>query len=186
MSRARFPAILFVLSLFPLLSVSKDDYKRPKWADLDRDCQNTRTEVLVAQCPFVEFKGGGRCSVAAATCLDLYAGVEVASTSASKTFDVDHLFSAHQAWLRRAWTKEEFVHFFNDEDNLVLTTFRTNRRKSERMPQDWCPSSRGARMLAGRRITRVVERYHLSLTSREQAGVNAWLQGACSPGARVL
>lgn len=186
MNRSKLTAILFGVALLPLLSLTKSDYHRPRWSDVDGDCQNTRTEVLVSQCGYVHFKDARQCSVDRATCRDTYSGLEVASDSAPQSFQVDHLYPASEAWKRKRWTKAEFSRFFNDPRNLVLTTARTNERKGDRMPQEWCPTLGGARIFAAKRISAVVDAYQFPLTREEAAGVAAWSRGECAPEARVL
>lgn len=183
-ARGRLSAVVVVAALLVLAASESRAYPRPSWRDEDHDCQSTRTEVLVKTCRVK--LSPSRCKVVQATCLDLYSGAEVASDTPAQTFHVDHIFPAAEAWKRRTWTADEFADFFNDQGNLLVTRARTNLRKGDRMPQEWCPASRGARMLVARRLRRTAAVYGLKVSSEEQAGVRSWERGECAPGAVVL
>jgi hypothetical protein len=160
-------------------------YKRPRWRDDDHDCQNTRVEVLIRTCRPIKLSANG-CKVLSATCQDLYSGAEVSSDTPAQAFQIDHLFPAVEAWTRRDWTPESFADFFNDQRNLIATRARTNLRKGDKMPQEWCPAERGARILAARRFRRIARAYGLPIRPAEEAGLRAWEAGTCAPTARVL
>jgi hypothetical protein len=189
-----FSALLLLLLCLALPAAA---YDRPRWADADRDCKDTRAEVLESQCASVTWDDRG-CRVRQAVCLDVYSGAEIATDTASQSIQVDHIYPASVAWTRGTWRLSNgsrcteadrcpsYSTFFNDPLNLLATRSRTNGQKSDRMPAEWCPATRGARILAAKRLRAVAERYRLPLTGRDEIGLRAWAAGGCAPRAAVL
>jgi chorismate mutase len=174
-------ALIFALT-FPASAASP---RRPGWRDADGDCQNTRTEVILRDCRHVELSANG-CKVLSAVCPDPYTGAEIATDSPAQALHVDHIFPAAEARRRRSWTTAAFTAFYNDMDNLVVTRARTNQRKSDLMPDKWCPAGPVARRLTARTIRRVARSYALPLRPNEQRALRAWERGECPAGSVVL
>lgn len=158
-ARRSIAAAFVVAGLLLASAAGAQRFDRPRWADFDRDGKDTRAEVLEALCPEVRWDAAGR-RVTAATCLDLYAGSEISTDSAAQAIQIDHIFPAVRAW--RA------------------------RDKSDLMPAEWCPASRGARRVVARRFRGTAVRWSLPLTASDLIGLAAWDLGLCAPGARVL
>ena len=127
-----------------LPSYDRDDWKH--WVDEDRDCQNTRHEVLIEKSlAKVAFKTDRKCQVATGEWFDPYTGETV--TDATR-LDIDHMIplkNAHDSggW---AWDKSRKAAFANDmsyADHLVAVTASANRKKGARGPEDWKPTNRG-------------------------------------------
>jgi hypothetical protein len=144
---------------------------RPAWADFDRDGDDTREEILAERC-IVTRSATGR--ITAAACLDQYTG------QLTTTPEVDHLYPQAEARKRMAcWGERTFAEFFNDPDNLVVTSRAVNRSKGDRMPGAWCPPNAAARVWAARKLRAVVEAQGLPLTGAEEIGLAAWARGEC-------
>ncbi|MGJ8686615.1 MAG: HNH endonuclease, partial [Spongiibacteraceae bacterium] len=83
--------LLITLLLLPLTALA-GDYKRsdwPHWADLDRDCQDTRQEILAeesAKPP--KYRTKKECVVDSGNWLEPYAGKVVDSP---KKLDIEHI-----------------------------------------------------------------------------------------------
>jgi hypothetical protein len=177
-------ALLFLLAaLLPAVAAGDGAYKRPGWADMDKDCRDTRAEVLAAQCRVTW--APGRCKVARATCMDPYSGAEVSADTAA-AFHADHVYPAAEAWKRRAWKPGEFKLFFNWEPNLLAVRARTNLRKGDAMPQEWCPTDPDGRRDAARVFRLAARTWALPIRPAEEVGLRAWERGECAKGARQL
>ena len=118
----------------------RDDWRH--WRDEDRDCQDARQEVLVAESLMpVEFKSADQCKVLSGSWIGPYTGTLVDDPS---RLDVDHmvpLANAHRSggW---AWDKERKAKYANSldyDDHLVATTSAANRAKGSDGPEDWRP-----------------------------------------------
>ena len=115
------------------------------WLDDDRDCQNTRHEVLIEESVGdVTFKDDRRCKVAGGKWLALFTNTIV--TDPGK-LDVDHMVplkNAHDSggW---AWEKLKKSAYANDlvySGHLIAVTASANRRKGARGPDEWKPDNR--------------------------------------------
>src|SRR5262245_24337269 len=95
------------------------EYKRPAWTDDDHDCRSTRVEVIQRDCQQVAPSANGCKVTRAYDCADPYSGSLLSTDSPAQAIQIDHLFPAHEAWLRRTWTPEAFSGFFNDQRNLL-------------------------------------------------------------------
>ena len=120
----------------------RDDWKH--WIDKDRDCQNTRHEVLIEESlKAATFKSDKQCQVATGEWLAPYTSVIV--TDATK-LDVDHMVplkNAHDSggW---AWDKDKKAAYANEmgyADHLIAVTASANRKKGARGPEEWKPAN---------------------------------------------
>ena len=127
-----------------LPSYDRDDWKH--WVDEDRDCQNTRHEVLIDESlAKVAFKTDRKCQVAMGEWFDPYTGETV--TDATR-LDIDHMIplkNAHNSggW---AWDKSRKAAFANEmsyADHLVAVTASANRKKGAKGPEAWKPTNKG-------------------------------------------
>jgi len=127
-----------------LPSYDRDDWRH--WVDGDKDCQNTRHEVLIEESlAKVAFKTARKCQVATGEWFDPYTGEIV--TDATR-LDIDHMIplkNAHNSggW---AWDKRRKAAFANEmsyADHLVAVTASANRKKGARGPEAWKPTNKG-------------------------------------------
>lgn len=120
---------------------NRDEWGR--WVDADRDCQDTRQEVLVAEGEAVTFVDLAKpCRVATGRWTCPYTGTVVTSPS---ELEIDHVVSLEEAHLLGgwAWPIEKKRAYYNDLDNplhLVAATVSANRSKGSRPPTEWLPS----------------------------------------------
>lgn len=167
-----------------VLAATADAGKRPGWADADRDCQNTRAEVLIASCEVLRDAKG--CHVTLAVCRDIYSGETIATAHPSRDIQIDHLLP--QSVARERWTGTEaaFIRFYNDPENLVPTSARGNERKGALMPDQWCPAATWWRQTLAIRFAVVAMRHHIALTSSEMLALASWHEGRCTPHAKMI
>jgi len=118
----------------------REDWKH--WVDADRDCQNTRHEVLIAESQTsVKFKTSKECRVVTGSWIDPYSGKTI--TDATK-LDIDHLvplLEAHQsgghAW--DAYKRQEYANDLSDPNTLIAVDRSLNRQKGADDPAEWLP-----------------------------------------------
>ena len=123
-------------------SYDRDDWSH--WTDEDRDCQNTRHEVLIEESRTpVEYKTDDQCKVEAGEWYGAYTGVVV--TDPTK-LDIDHLVplaNAHKSggWAWSAERKKSYANSLDDPGHLIAVTSGANRSKGAKGPEEWLPSN---------------------------------------------
>ena len=117
------------------------------WNDEDKDCQDTRQEVLIAesQSP-VELDDTG-CTVVSGQWFDPYTGFSVKNPS---ELDIDHLVplaEAHRSGAESwdAQRREAFANNLFHADGLIAVTAAANRSKGDRDPANWLPPNEAYR-----------------------------------------
>jgi len=135
------------------------------WADTDRDCQNTRAELLVElSINPVSYRRSDGCVVARGAWRSFFTLNYV--NEASKV-DIDHVVPLHWAWQHgaHAWSKSKRVRFSNDYANLVVVESNLNRSKGSKGIDRWMPPTNQCQYTL--RFIRVVKKYRLAVSSRE-------------------
>lgn len=135
--------LLFSLLLSFTALAQTPPYKRGhwlnRWADADKNCRNTRDEVLLARSlETVKFKSPKECRVESGKWADFYHNGLY--TNAHEV-DIDHvvpLFEAHKSGGAN-WSRDQKRTFANDVENLVITGKRTNRQKGANTLKTWLP-----------------------------------------------
>ncbi|MEL0621772.1 HNH endonuclease family protein [Marinomonas arenicola] len=157
--------ICLVLSLLVAGNALADGakYKRSEfgsgWADVDRDCQNTRQELLISMSTVpVQFKTGKQCRVIYGRWISMYSGKVFLDAS---KLDIDHIVPLKWAWDHGAnkWSKEKRRQFANDPINLVAVEARLNRQKGAKGLDEWLPPKNVEQYKA--RFKRVLIKYGL-------------------------
>ena len=122
-------------------------YKRNlygKWRDIDKDCQNTRQEVLIAESLVpvkLDFKG---CRVISGKWFDPYTGQTFTSPS---DLDIDHfipLAEVHRSG-GNIWNRQRRQKYANDlsyKNTLIAVSSSTNRAKGDKDPARWLPPNK--------------------------------------------
>ena len=116
------------------------------WIDEDRDCQDTRHEVLIRQSTGpVTFVDDEQCRVASGTWTDPFSEEEFTDPI---YFHIDHmvpLANAHKsgAWL---WSEEKKRQYLNDlsyDGHLIAVRTTVNSSKGDNGPDEWKPPVEG-------------------------------------------
>lgn len=154
---------------------NRDEWGR--WADADRDCQDTRQEVLIAESevPVTFVDPLKPCRVAVGRWVDRYNGQVYTDPSAVQIDHVVALEEAHKlgGW---QWTPEQKKAYFNDLDNpdhLVAVSQSSNASKGSRPPPDWMPSNPGFRCEYLRRRVKILIKYKLQYDCGQYADLMA-------------
>lgn len=171
-------AVLLVSLVLPAYAAD-----RPGWTR--HGCRDTRALILAERCTDVRWDARG-CRVTAATCRDDYAGSEISADTAAQAFQVDHRLP--WAWLAtaRAWSPEELTELYNDKGNLEVVRSRTNGRKGDAMPHEWCPANAAARPRLSADIRSTGRKWRLALPLEDIRALALWAVGECAPGSKIV
>lgn len=153
---------------FEAASIQKYQRKHWKhWTDSDRDCQNTRAEILIARSlTSVSFDRKG-CKVMRGKWNDYY--FPEVHTLASFV-DIDHLVPlkhAHQTGGNK-WSKKKKEEFANDPENLVITNKKYNREKGHKGIDQWLPVGQSYACKYIKDWIKIKKKYQLEITSAEK------------------
>lgn len=144
------------------------------WIDVDRDCQDTRQEVLVAESEVpVEFTDSRNCRVKRGRWTCAYTGKV---TTDPRELDVDHfvpLENAHRSggWAWSARRKEAFANELHDPDHLVAVLASANRAKGSKGPEEWLPRDAAFVCAYVYRWKEIKNRWGLTMGPAEQSQV---------------
>lgn len=140
----------------------------PHWIDTDRNCRNTRQELLIAasQIP-VQFKDKRQCTVKTGLWSGSYTGKQFIRAS---DVDIDHIVPLAHAHRHGAsqWTRAQRRTFANDFENLLIVDDAINQAKSDKAPHEWLPPNKAFWCEYGRRWQRVKDKYRLRYSAPER------------------
>jgi hypothetical protein len=140
----------------------------PHWLDDDKDCQNTRHEILIqTSTKPVEFKSENKCNVLSGEWYDPYSGE---TFTISKALDLDHivpLMFAHGHGADK-WSRERKAMFANDYGNLLFVNASLNRQKGAKGLDEWLPPNQSYRCEYIARFNSVMTQYELSYIPSEK------------------
>ena len=115
------------------------------WSDADRDCQDARQEVLIAEslAP-VGYVDERECRVDTGSWIGPYTGE---TFDDPRDLDVDHMVPLGNAHLSGGWAwdaerKELYANDLSYPDHLIAVQARANRAKGARGPEEWKPPLR--------------------------------------------
>ena len=148
------------------------------WIDEDRDCQDTRAEVLIEESLDPVTIDG--CRVISGHWLALFTGATVRDASA---LDIDHmvpLANAHASggWAWNSERKRAYANDLADPDHLIAVTSGANRSKGARGPDGWKPPDQSYWCEYATDWIRVKVTWDLSATVSEWAALDQML-GTC-------
>lgn len=154
----------------PVAAEVRTGYERSKfrdWYDADKDCQDTRDEVLAAE----SLKAVIACDVKSGSWRSYYDGV---TTKTSSSFDIDHMVPLAEAWDSgaRRWTAETRARYANDLGDgraLVAVSASSNRSKGDQDPAEWMPKLAKCRYV--REYVAVKIRWRLTVNKAEKTAL---------------
>lgn len=134
----------------PVAAENNAGYDRTRyfgsWLDTNRDCQNTRAEVLLQETKSsVSFTTARRCTLRTGRWVSVWDNRTHYSASA---VEIDHTVPVHEAWGSgaRSWSQARRVAFYNDlsdSRSLNALTAALNSAKQARGPESWMPPANG-------------------------------------------
>ena len=169
-----------------LPTYDRDEWGR--WSDADRDCQDTRQEVLTAESLVpVTYRTDRQCRVASGEWFGAFTGTTVHKPG---TLDIDHLVplaNAHKSggW---AWSEERKRTYYNsldDADHLIAVTASANRSKGARGPEAWRPTNEAYWCEYAVDWIRIKRAWSLTVTAAEAQALEDML-GTCMAPTRVV
>ncbi|MFT5311952.1 MAG: hypothetical protein ACI8Z9_000428 [Paraglaciecola sp.] len=144
----------------------------PHWLDKDKDCQNTRHEILIqtSKKP-VSFKSAKHCNVLLGEWYDPYSSE---TFTVSRDLDLDHIVPLKFAHGHGGsnWSRKRKALFANDRDNLILAQASLNRQKGAKGIDDWLPPNHPYRCEYIGHFNQIMSKYDLAYIPAEQRIVN--------------
>lgn len=144
------------------------------WIDADRDCQNTRAEVLIAESEVpVTFTSASGCTVAFGRWTDPWSGTVNTTASA---LDVDHTVPLANAWRSGAWAwspqqRTDFANDLSHPEHLIAIPLGENRSKGDKGPEAWRPPDPGSWCTYAQVWTAIKARWSLTATPEEWTAI---------------
>lgn len=193
MAEAATPKTTTAHHLLHLLSVRAEShtasYARTKfklWVDANRDHQNTRAEVLIAESTKrVAISVSG--TVKTGRWVSPYDGVVVKTAS---KLDIDHLVPLQQAWVSGAatWSATRRTAYANDlgyGPTLIAVTAHSNRSKGDQEPGGYLPPRAADRCKYVKQYIGVKYRWKLAIDASEKATLAADLAKYCVSSPKI-
>lgn len=141
------------------------------WSDFDRDCQNTRQEILIARSKTKVLMNYKNCKVKEGTWEDYY---YPQIHNLAKNVDIDHLVPLKHAHDMGGylWSKKIKEKFANDPQNLVITDRKYNREKGSKRIDQWLPVNKNYACKYIKDWIKVKNNYSLKFTEEEKKTIS--------------
>lgn len=157
----------------------RDSYGR--WRDDDKDCQDTRQEVLIRDSTTpVVFVDEKQCRVLSGTWIGPYTGETFTDPA---EVEIDHIVALEDAHFSGAglWDQDKKRAFSNDLENLIASGRSANRSKGSRDPAAWLPVHEAGR--CGYLTKWIATKTKWVLTADPaEAAVVKYMQKVCTDG----
>lgn len=151
----------------------------PHWIDADKDCQNTRAEILIRDSiGDVKFKRNRGCNVSWGRWFGPYTGETFTKAS---DVDIDHIVPLEHAHRTGGgtWSRERKRQFANDPENLLTVDDSTNQAKGSKGPARWKPPRKAYWCEYARRWRRIKGKYGLTISVPEERSIRV-MERTCS------
>ena len=161
----------------PVAAESNAGYNRDlyfgRWGDANRDCQDTRSEVLVQES---RVTATGGCKINYGRWSSYF---DNRTYTSATSVQIDHLVPVAEAWGSgaRTWTQARRVAFYNDLGDrraLNAMTSALNSSKGARGPEQWMPPYAAARCRYISDWAAIKHRWSLKVDSVERAALIRW------------
>jgi hypothetical protein len=140
----------------------------PHWVDDDKDCQDTRAEVLITQSSIpVVFADKSNCQVTTGAWYDPYTDKVYYDDD---DLDIDHIVPLKWAYEHGAddWPLELRREFANSPMNTIAVYGSANRSKGARGPSKWMPPNHKYRCQYLKNFIAVLNEYKLVFSASEK------------------
>jgi hypothetical protein len=148
------------------------------WIDTDRDCLNTRQELLQELSTSATSLAKSGCTVSRGRWNDPYTGNIYTS---AKDLDIDHIVPL--AWAHahgaHSWSSDLREKFANDRVNLLAVQASANRQKGAKGPLEWLPSNKAYQCQYVTRFHRIVLTYKLQYSDYEAREMESLRKRLC-------
>ena len=172
------------VSAVPATLPDYDRHDWKQWTDADRDCQDARNEVLIAESrTAVAYRTDRKCRVTTGEWLAPYSNTVVVDPG---KLDVDHMVplgNAHDsgAWQWSANRREQYANYLEDPQHLIAVTASANRSKGARGPDQWKPEDQTYWCQYAVDWITIKSTWELTVTEAELAGLNEMLHSCNEP-----
>ncbi len=152
------------------------------WIDADKDRQDTRQEVLIAESIVpVTFDARGR--VVSGEWHDPYTGRVFTDP---RQLQIDHVVARGWAYYHGGWMwdkarKQAFANDLENPEHLIAVYGPANQAKGRLGPDDWKPANEAAWCAYGQAWAVITYRWDLMLTWREYQAIGALLATCATP-----
>ncbi len=174
-----------LVAVLPVRGESGAGYNRAyfkHWTDANRDCQDTRAEVLIAESRVApSFTSSRRCTVSRGRWISPW---DFGTWAYASDVDIDHVVALKEAWDSgaRLWgpvNKERYANDLGYAWTLEAVTDNVNSSKSDRDPAQWLPPSPSARCSYVIKWAAVKYRWKLSVDPAERTAMLNIASGSC-------
>jgi len=155
-------------------------YKRADWGswiDADKDCQNTRQEVLIQESIIPVVLDASGCKVLEGLWVCLYTGTIVTDPD---LLDIDHLVPLENAnasggsdWIKAK--KKAYANNLNEPFHLIAVLAKPNRSKGSRSPDEWLPSFNPFKCTYLKEWKMIKAEWNLTMTEDEAGSIETML-----------
>lgn len=165
--------LITALALLPCLTHAAD-YNRSDWGgwqDYDRDCQNTRHELLISRSLVaVAFTSDTGCYVSDGAWQGPFTGRVFIE---ARQVDVDHIIALRYAHEHGGadWPPLLKTVFANDPENLLIVERGENRSKGWRGPSGYMPPDQGYHCEYARLWLHLLRKYELDAPAADKLAV---------------
>ncbi len=157
------------------------------WIDADKDCQNTRQEVLIRDSlKPVRFKTVKSCKVLSGLWKCPYTGEKFTHP---RQLDVDHVVPLKEAYLSggKRWSQERKIIYANDlshPHHLLAVKASANRSKGASDPVKWMPKQQPCKYV--QMWNHIKKSYKLAMDPKEQAKIQEILNGCQTKSKKLI
>ena len=159
------------------------------WIDADKDCQNTRAEVLIQESAKpVSFATDERCRVTNGQWIGPWSGELFADAS---DVDIDHHVPLGHAHVSGGWRwdsdrKRAYANDMTNPNSLQVTDASVNRAKGKQAPDEWRPDETAGWCRYAADWISVKQQWNLTVTESEVQALTNMLDTCDDPGSMGL
>tara|TARA_R110000868_G_C10769979_1_gene754649 strand:+ start:106 stop:636 length:531 start_codon:yes stop_codon:yes gene_type:complete len=157
--------IILLFFSFNAEAYNRTDYKH--WIDADKDCQNTRQEVLINNSLVAITLDAKGCKVIGGEWYDFYTATTIKNP---KLLDIDHIVPLAEVDRSGGdkWSKKKKMQYANDFDVLLPVNRSANRSKGDKDPSDWMPKNSKFHCAYLQKWVEIKKKWELEMDEKER------------------